>query len=124
MPIITWKIGAHINQHNQGKILLQVDQQTIALWRHHPSGKQQCIKTTDRSQMRQVRLVYTHGTTGQKCHIEVANGHYNAREATSRFLIGHRSFWLSRGETEWLAQELSMWMKLPVREVEIRSSNV
>lgn len=39
-------------------------------------------------------------------------------------LIGNRPFWLSRQEAEWLAHKLSIWLNLPVTEVEAIENTV
>jgi hypothetical protein len=43
----------------------------------------------------------------------------SGNSSTEPFLVGNQSHWLSKQEAEWLASELSLWLELPVTEVEV-----
>ncbi|MCU0537441.1 MAG: hypothetical protein MUD14_26430, partial [Hydrococcus sp. Prado102] len=99
------------------RIVLRIDRQEISLWKYS-QAEQWCLNKMPRSTIQKLRLIYTkpNGTTSY--HVGIATrDRSNALE--NSFLVGNRSFWLSQKEAEWLAYELSSWLKLPVTEVEV-----
>ncbi len=118
VPIILWKRGDQLNHRSRTtRIVLRIDRQEISLWEQSQSGQQRCIKKTARSAIHKLQLFYKE-KEGHSCHIKVCTA-YSSDNREDGFLIGNRSFWLSRREAEWLADELGIWLGLPVKEVEV-----
>lgn len=119
VSVILWNMGDRLGrQMRTTRIILQIDQQDISLWEKPRSGQLRCLKKTARSAIYKLQLVYTKSSSSQSCHVKVCTAATSSRQ-TEEFLIGNRSFWLPRREAEWLAHELSNWLKLPVTEVEV-----
>jgi len=106
------------------RIILQIDQREMTLWQHaHQSGKRRCLKQADRSRIHKLELVSQCGKERRRCHIKLCTG-CPSNNYEDGFLVGNQSFWLSRTEADWLAFELSEWLKLPITEVKIVESTV
>jgi serine/threonine protein kinase len=116
--LVCWMIGDWMKRHYPTtRIVLRIDRQDISLWKLSQSQQWRCLKKTSRSSIHKLELVYKQ----QKYHVQVrtADSRHNL---TDSFLVGNRSSWLSQREAEWLAHELGIWLKLPVKEVEVVDS--
>lgn len=112
--LVLWMSGDGMNRnYSTARIVLRIDRQDISLWKLSRSQQWRCLKKTSRSSIHKLQLVYKQ----QKSHVQVRTGD-SRHNLTDSFLIGNRSFWLSQRESEWLAHELGIWLKLPVTEVE------
>ena len=101
----------HLRRNN--KIVLRIDQHEVSLWEQFQSSQQQqCLKTTSRSRVYALQLIYNEQ---QEYHIEICTRN-SGKAFKEGFLVGNRSYWLSSTEAEWLARELSTWLKLPLHE--------
>jgi serine/threonine protein kinase len=117
--VVFWKIGDRLNCRSQTtRIILRIDQQDISLWKESLSRQPRCFKKIARSAIQKLQLVYRREAGGQSYHIKICTADSSCIRKDG-FLIGNRLFWLSRREAEWLAHELSVWLKLPVTEVEV-----
>jgi serine/threonine protein kinase len=120
IALLWWKIQDWmIHSPETSRIVLRIDRQDISLWHLSRSQQWRCLKNTSRSSIHKLELVYKQ----QKYHVQVRTG-YSKYNLTDSFLVGNRSSWLSQREAEWLAHELSIWLNLPVTEVEVVDSGV
>ncbi|MEO0539006.1 MAG: serine/threonine-protein kinase [Cyanobacteria bacterium P01_A01_bin.123] len=125
VPVVAWMICAYINRRRENtEVVLRIDQQNISLYEQPEIGQKQCFNQAERGSIYKLQLVYkVHKKYGQSCHVKIHTGD-PTQVSGDYFLIGNRTFWLSRREAEWLANELSVWLKLPVTEVEVVESEI
>lgn len=117
VPVVWWKICNLLDKHRQAtRIVLQIDQHDISLYEQFQSKQRRCLKKMALSQIHKLQLVYQNR---QGCHVKISARDPSNTLKDSFFLVGNRSFWLSQKEAEWLAYELSIYLKLPVTEVEV-----
>ncbi|MFB8792356.1 MAG: hypothetical protein U7123_26785 [Potamolinea sp.] len=95
--------------------MLRIDQQTISLWEQSDLPKERCLKQATRKSIKELKLVHRQG----KCYILLSCIN-QFDDSTEEFIVGNKAFCLSLDEAEWLAFELSIWLKLPIREVEVQ----
>jgi serine/threonine protein kinase len=100
------------------RIVLRIDRQEISLWKYS-QAEQWCLNKMSRSTIQKLRLVYTKSNERTSYHVGISTTRDRGNALENSFLVGNRSFWLSQKEAEWLAYELSNWLKLPVTEVEV-----
>lgn len=116
---VLWGIGNRLNNRRQStNIVLRIDRHDISLWEQFQSEQWRCLNKKARKTIHKLQLVYKIDKNGQSYHIKVST-RYSSNTLEDCFVIGNRSFWLSRIEAEWLAHELSIWLKLPVTEVQV-----
>jgi serine/threonine protein kinase len=115
--VILWWNSQDLRIHSPrpSRIVLRIDPDDISLWKLSRSQQWHCLNKTDRSSIYKLQLVYKR----QHYHVKVCT-RYSHKDS---FLIGNRSYWLSRIEAEWLAHELGIWLKLPVTEVQVVESS-
>lgn len=99
------------------RVLLRIDQNNISLWEQSYS-EEHCLYSMPRSTIYKLQMVHKSSKKRMHCHIKIT-AKYPDKTLEESFLVGNQTFWLSRQEAEWLAYELSIWLKLPVKEVEV-----
>ncbi|MBD2578143.1 serine/threonine-protein kinase [Oscillatoria sp. FACHB-1406] len=94
-------------------IVLKIDKNEIFLWRQFQDKEREsiCLKQAFSANIRKVQLVHKDNFY----HIKLVTSYSNKDD----FLVGNRTFWLSQGEAEWLANELGIWLEMPVTEVQV-----
>jgi len=110
-------------RHQSTQVWFQIDQSDVYLWEQYPSQRlQRRLDKIPRSAIQKLKLVYK---KGQKTGYHVGISARSVGHASEKMiLVGNRSFWLSQAEAEWLAAELSIWLKLPITEVEVVKGNL
>ena len=135
VPVIIWLLGSsRENRAPIADILLRIDRcdassfrksqsfYNVSLWRKSQTDKLVCLDKADCRQVQKLQLFYKAASDGkQSCHVRITTD-ASTRASKGYFLIGNRTFWLSRPEAVWLAGELSAWLKLPISEVEVVES--
>lgn len=121
VPVICNSIDNSIGSRRRSstKIILQIDRHNISLWKQSQLEQRECLDKIDRNKIHKLQLAYK-AEENNSYHIRICTRYSNNTRKDS-LLVGNRTFWLSQIEAEWLAYELSTWLKLPVTEIEHRN---
>ncbi len=119
---ISWSFRSKKEHHKSTKIILKIDRYSVMIWEQfqlQPSQyRERRLAQIPRSAIQKLRLVYKKGMSA-RYHVCIS-GKSGGAGAEKNLLVGNRSFWLSQQEAEWIAYELSVWLNLPITEVEVR----
>jgi hypothetical protein len=119
---IYWSLRSKKNRHKSAKTILKIDQYSVFIWEQFQiepfQYRERRLAQIPRSAIQKLKLVYK---KGKKASYHVCiSGKSTGTGSEKNLLVGNRSFWLSQQEAEWIACELSVWLNLPITEVEVR----
>ncbi len=123
LPVfISWSFRSKKEHHKSTKIILKIDRYSAMIWEQFQLQSSQYrerrLAQISRSAIQKLRLVYKKGMSA-RYHVCIS-GKSGGAGAEKNLLVGNQSFWLSQQEAEWIAYELSVWLNLPITEVEVR----
>ncbi len=122
LGFIYWSFRSKKNRHESVKTILKIDRYSVVIWEQFQMKpfqyRERRLAKIPRSAIQKLKLVYKKGVSASY-HVCISGKSADTSFEKNLF-VGNRSFWLSQQEAEWIAYELSVWLNLPITEVEVR----
>lgn len=122
VPPILWQLSRHSLRANQAKarIALHIDANTVSLWKQ--TDIEQRLNEAPLKNIQGIQVCHLNKDQkirGYHVQLKIVESAVRDRGAEEFIIVGNRKFWQSKREAFWLAYELSVWLKLPVTELEV-----